>query len=228
VSGLTTSLTVLLIIAAIISFVGLALTASAIGDVQSIRDGDGLLSTAEDANGKVSGGTVLWGLLAIPILVLLIIWTHRAHSNLKAFGVADTTLPSGMAIGSWFIPLFWFLGPYWCIADANRGAAEGASTDPEWRRNNGSTALLLWWIAFCVAYLLFVAGSIAASANSDFSSSTTEAFEIVSDPDRYITGWTIVVAGYAVAGMSAILGALGIRAAGARQEDRIRDVAGRH
>ncbi len=217
----------LLVIAAIISFIGVALTTSAISDVREVRDGDGFLRTAEDASDKMGGATALWGLLAIAILVLLIIWTHRAHKNLRAFGVEGTILPSGMAIGSWFIPLFWFLGPFWCISDANKGAAQGAASDPEWRRTNGSVMLLLWWITFCVAYGLYVVGSGAATASSDFGNTTSEAFQILRDPDRYITGWTIVLVAYALAAVSAMLGALAIRSVGARQGERIREVATR-
>lgn len=232
ISGLTTALTVLFVIAAVVSVIGAGLAVSAVNDANNIVDGNrssfGNLFLAEDGNGKMTGAATLWGLLALPILVILVIWTFRAHRNLKAFGADKPMLPTGMAIGSWFIPLFWYLGPYWCISDAYKGAAPDSGSNTEWRRSPSSGILLAWWVTFCLANVVFIAGSATGSSDGQGSfndSSTNYLQDIVDDPERFAAGWTVTAVGYVIAVAAAILGAVAVRKVGARQEERIRSMA---
>jgi hypothetical protein len=223
INGLTTALTVLFILAAIASMIGAGLAASAVSDVNGIADGDrsafGSLFVAEDANGKIGGASILFGVLALPILVLLVIWTFRAHRNLRAFGAEKPMLPTGMAIGSWFIPLFWYLGPFWCINDAYKGAAPDSGHNPQWRREPSAGIVLAWWLTFCISNVVYVIGSGVASSSIDGLR------DIVDDPDRYASGWTIVGVSYVLGVAAAVLGVMAVRKVGARQEERLQAMA---
>jgi hypothetical protein len=204
------------------------LSLAAVGDATDIRDGSlsffEQYERAENGSGKVDGASFLWLLTALPIFVLLVIWTHRAHRNLAAFGADRPRLPSGMAIGSWFIPLFFYLGPYWCIADAYKGAAPEASHDPEWRRGRSSGVVLAWWLTFCLTNVAFWIASAVASTEGQISfgsDSVIDYSDIVDDPDRFVVGWTLTAVAYVLSIGAAVLGALAVRAVGARQTERI-------
>ena len=230
-AGLTTTLTVLFIIAAVISTVGVGLGFSAVNDAAEIRDQDrshfAELLIANNAQGKIFAGILIWSLVALAVLVLLIIWTHRAHRNLQAFGAANPKLPTGMAVGSWFIPLFWFLGPYWCIADAYKGAVPNPGSG--WRKGPRSGVTLTWWLLFCAANAAFGVGTAVASDQSSgdysFGSNNSGLDDIVANADRYAIGWTIISVGFVLSAAAAILGALAVRAVGTRQEERIHTLA---
>ena len=86
---------------------------------------------------------------------------------------------------------------------------------------------LLWWIAFCLGNLLFWVGSAAATsdANANYSfgddTSAESILDIAENPDRYATGWTIVGVGFLAATAAGALGAMAVKAIGARQQERI-------
>ena len=233
--GLSVALVVLFALGGLVSLVGALLTFSAVNDVVGIRDDDRgafvELVAADDANVKFAGSVGLWGLVAIPILVLLVIWTHRAHRNLAAFGAEQPMLPSGMAIGSWFIPLFWYLGPYWCMADAHRGAAPESIGNSQWRQLPGSKALLAWWLSFSAATVLFIVGFGVASSggSSDVSFDDTSidtAIAITEEPDTYITGWSLVGAAHGLSLAAAMLAIAAVRTISDRHGERIRAAGG--
>lgn len=212
--GLTTALRTLFIIAVVVSAGAAVLVLSASSDAGRLADGDKLsyatrfdLADSIANNSAIASGVVV--LLSLPIFVLLVIWTYRAHRNLEAFGATNPRLPSGMAIGSWFIPLFFFLGPYWCISDAYRGAAPTSGRLGDLRSQAGSKVVLAWWFTFCIGHTL----SWLNGSNGDLA--------IVLDaPEVVATTSAISGVGYSILTVSAALGAVAVGTVGRRQDER--------
>lgn len=81
--------------------------------------GSGFASSTELA---VSiGGTCAFLLLAIPALVLWLVWLHRAHQDIRSISAGSYTISPGKAVGFSFIPLF---DAFWVVYMPCRLSAE--------------------------------------------------------------------------------------------------------
>lgn len=212
--GLSTALNVLLSLSAIACAGAAALALSASSDARQLDAAgkESAFDRLEAGSGvadKLAVGWALFFVLALPIFVLLIIWTHRAHRNIQAFGATNPRLPSGMAIGSWFIPLFWYLGPYWCISDSYRGAAPDTSPPADLRSQPSSKLVLAWWLAFVIGYTVALA-----------SGGVPELSDVLADSTGAAMRSNLAGIGFAVLSCSAGLGAMAVRTVGRRQDER--------
>lgn len=136
-------------------------------------------ASPQDVLGLFDGtfwGLMVTGILSLGIFVTLAIvfgiWLARAHGNAEA--LTGSKLPKGMAwtVGAWYIPIvggFLAVGP---IRDL-------------WRRGPGGPVgkPIAWAVLFSVAYLVNIAGSIAA-----FIISFGAALETVGSGDRFTAG----------------------------------------
>ena len=90
--------------------------------------------------------------LYVSVIVLFIVWFHRAYSNLPALGVADPRWGKGWAIGGWFVPILNLWRPkqiandIWRASDPNAPPEQGSA----WRQRDVPAVFQWWWAAFLV------------------------------------------------------------------------------
>lgn len=86
------------------------------------------------------------------VIVLFVVWFHRAYSNLPALGVEHLRWGSGWAIGAWFVPILNLWRPkqiandIWRASDPHAPPQQGAA----WREKDVPGVFQWWWAAFLV------------------------------------------------------------------------------
>lgn len=219
-TGLSTALTVLFSIVALLSVLGAVLLSGAARKVANIANSDAStfrqIVMADDAAGMAAVGSILFALLALPIFVLLVIFAQRARRNLDLYGVRGARLSAGMAVGSWFIPLFWYLGPYWSLSDSYRGTAPGAAQDPNWRKGPRNTLLLAWWVLWSIANAIFWVAYVMSGSTS--GSGSNSSFDIIDNTDRTVMAFNLQAVAFVLCVPSAVLATLGLRQLAQRQD----------
>lgn len=229
--GLGIASAILLGIGALISLACAAIAAAGARNLREAREpGASAYGLAEDGFVAIIGAGVIWSIAAIPITTLLIIFTHRANRNLKAFGLHHQSIPTGLVTGSWFIPVFWLVGPYLGLRDAIKGTAADATTNPGWKSGVGSFSLVAWWALFAIAQIGWFATMIAAIAIDPFLGESRNngsiPFSILANLDGYETVWTLTSISYVVCAISAIFGVVAIIGVNSRQNNRVRELSG--
>jgi hypothetical protein len=177
-------------------------------DFQSGDFGD-VLQRANDADDFVSGAAAFYGLTQLGIVVLFIIWQFRAAKNNEALDRVGARFGPGWSIGAWFIPLANLVIPVLIMQDLWRGAApETPRGDPRWRSARGSWLIGLWWIAWLVSLLRFVA------SNSGLHDSASL--------DDIEASNTVALVGVVATAIAAVLAAVVVWTLSRRQLDTLR------
>jgi hypothetical protein len=120
---------------------------------------------------------LLDGVVTLALFVLFIILAYGMVSNARAWRLTTRVSP-GMAIGSWFIPVYCLKGPYDAIAGTNEVLQHKAHGRAP--QDTGKSGLLRWWwwLLFCasqvigswLAALIAIGGGASAFANAELSS----------------------------------------------------------
>ncbi len=85
-------------------------------------------------------------------VVAFLLWFYRAHQNLTLGGLHGLRYTHGMAVGSFFIPIFNLVLPYRAMIEVYRGSLV-LSDDMEiksWQLLPISPLITWWWILFWV------------------------------------------------------------------------------
>jgi hypothetical protein len=134
-------------------------------------------------------------LLSVPIFVLLIIWSYRAHAASESLQPGDRKWGRGWTIGAWFIPLASYillpliLGEIKKIASATR---IGGKADSDWPREPASAPLILWFVFYAFGGVIFWFG--------------VTALDNAWDAGEYRSGLVMTLIGLALIGAASILG----------------------
>ncbi|MFI6580914.1 DUF4328 domain-containing protein [Embleya sp. NPDC050493] len=157
--GLATALYVLLGVTAVLSLLAAIALFHRANLVDQTLHG-GWLSADPDAANRSIG--VWWGLASLAIvavMVVFVIWFHRARCNVEVFPPSAQHLSRGWAIGGWFCPVvnLWFppliAHDIWKASDP-RAPLRGGLTP-------GRHPLLWsWWAAYVAANIVIVFGVI--------------------------------------------------------------------
>ena len=214
-SGLTNAITVFLglaIAGAVFSIIAFANRISVADDILNGRGDFDLFQRADDADDLVKAAGAIYGLVALVLFVLVVIWTFRAMKNNEALGRAFPRFKPGWGIAGWLIPLANFVIPVLILQDLWRGSdAQTTRGDTTWRSNRGSPLIGWYWAAFLVSNLVRLGGS---STNDDELS--RQYFDDIKSQDwRFLAGSVVAIA-------AAGLGILVFRRIAQRQEDCLR------
>lgn len=154
----------------------------------------------------------------LPILVLLVVWTFKAHRASRQLWPHDRRWRPGWAVGGYFVPVLCFIIPPKVLAEIYR-IANAERTDgrvnSSWGEVRTPRLLVGWWIAFAYAT---VAGGTSATV--------IETSYIVPRSDRVSTvqsayGWAI--SANIVAAASAVMAVVFIFWLGRRLHDLTSD-----
>jgi Domain of unknown function (DUF4328) len=108
------------------------------------------------------------GALYVAVIVLFIVWFHRAYSNLPALGATHLRWGTGWAIGAWFVPILNLWRPkqiandIWRASDPQTPPQQGAS----WRERDVPAVFQWWWAAYLVTQWIGN-GALRASLRAD-------------------------------------------------------------
>ena len=69
------------------------------------------------------------------------IWIVRAHKNLRAFGITDTTYTPGWALGWFFVPFLNLVRPFQAMKELWQASHAGA----EWSKSSSTKLVNSWW-----------------------------------------------------------------------------------
>jgi hypothetical protein len=145
-------------------------------------------ASASTLDDRVLFATLVYGLLALSLLVLFIIWTYQAATIVRWRRPDALRRAPGWAIGGWFVPLANFVLPKQMVDDIWDGAVPPGKPrqTPGWAH--------AWWAAF-------VSGSLLRTVGSGF----TQADGV--SPDTIASGDLIIGVAYAILAVAALLGA---------------------
>lgn len=201
--GITTALTWLLGIAAVVGAFGVYAFINRTGVENDVLDGNfenafDINQRIDDANGLIGAAVGLYVLLTLAIAVLVIIWTHRAMKNAAALGRPARFTP-GWAIAGWLIPLVNLVIPWLIMLDLWRGSRPPSE-------KQGSGLVIGWWITYILSGARF--GTFGGDANLNNPQETKD----------IKTSDTVAAAGMALAVVSAFFAIQVLRKISAGQD----------
>jgi Domain of unknown function (DUF4328) len=212
--GLTRALTALLVVAGGVSLLAVGALVNrlvVLGDIDGFTgDGAGdLLDRAQRADDLVRAAAITYGLVAIAIAILFIIWTWRAAKNNEALGRDLPRLSASWAIAGWLIPLANFVIPVLVIQDLWRGSNVSIPRgDMRWRIADRSALVGWWWASWILSFLRVGTGADASDPATKI------------DALRASDALGIVGMGFGLA--AAALAILAVRSLASRQEETLR------
>jgi len=163
------------------------------------------LTSAEDLSAGVVG---LFGLAALTVVVLIIVWLYQSYKAVDAHGVAGTSWSAGWAVGGWFIPFANFVIPKLVVNEVDRiSAAAVEGPLDSWRQQRTLGVANGWWVTFVIGSVLFVTGGGVSEAQLDAA---------VPDLDLYETGLWLQAAGLFAYGLAGFLGSTVVKSIGDR------------
>ncbi|MFE6776322.1 DUF4328 domain-containing protein [Streptomyces sp. NPDC057702] len=118
----------------------------------------------EDAESVTEGLDVLGFLATIPMVVLWVIWFRRTYVNARVLAPGRQRYNSGLAAGSWFIPVVQFWFPKQMANDVWASSAPPRPPGYPPPPGTGRGVLNTWWVLFLV---LLVASLVSLSVFGD-------------------------------------------------------------
>jgi hypothetical protein len=207
---LSTSLTVVLAVEAVLSVAALAQ-----GTPRSLDGGAAALDAALHGHEKLAQTRIehasdgssfqistLVGYVALATLVLLIIWQWRSQHNARALGRDGARISPGWGIAGWLVPFVNLVIPYLAFQDLWRSSDERSEAGTSWRALAGSPMVSAWWVAQ-------LAGTFAPAA--------TVVLVLATAKTAADTDW-LTHAGSAVLAIACVLAIVVVRDITARQE----------
>jgi uncharacterized protein DUF4328 len=162
---------------------------------------------AGDLRLKYSVG--FFGLLIFAVTAgLFLVWFHRAHRNVAAFGTRGLRFSAAWAVGWWFIPVAGLWKPYRAAVEMWEGSSRDATLSAVAESNDvvGDSVLIrCWWAAWVVCLLLFNVAAFAVTDNS-------------------VIYWQSALSAQATV-IAALLAIFFVTSVGARQDERWRQLA---
>ena len=167
--GLATALTVLLIVTSLTGiFVAIAFfhRAALVDDTNRLVFN---LQEVSDADDTVSGAVALFMLGLLATGVVWIIWQFRYAKNAEVLR-GSYGLPSGWAIGGWFVPFGNFALPQLQLLQAARASDPDLAYGQPAAAGRPPSTLVPWWVVFDLAWLFFFFGRGTRPGDNELTS----------------------------------------------------------
>jgi len=138
--------------------------------------------------------------LTIPIAIMLIIWTYKAHKASDALQPGPRKWGRGWSIGAWFIPFANYILLPLVLAEIHKISSterSGGKATGDWPRRSTPAGLILWFVFYALGGWLLLIGA--------------ELIDIRSGYDEYRTGLFFTLVGLGLTGVATALAAAFIR-----------------
>jgi len=105
---------------------------------------------ANDDRQALIGITYL--IINLVVIIMFLIWFHRAHRNLRALGANDLKYSPGWAVGGFFIPIWNLFRPYQVAQEIWKASEPDclSSSGSDWKHTKGSALIGWWWALFLI------------------------------------------------------------------------------
>jgi hypothetical protein len=143
----------------LLSLVGLSLLGILAAEANELR----YLREAQERGSFLPGGlpsdqglalaSSVYALVAIPTIVLWLVWQYRSHRNLSALGSTGLRFTPGWVVGWWLIPVANLAMPYLTMRELWK-ASDPMSGAIDWRTQATTPLLWLWWAGWVGAVAL--------------------------------------------------------------------------
>jgi hypothetical protein len=206
--GLATALTVLFPLAALVALVAAiaAFHRASVYDDFATRIFSG--NDVTSADDQVRAAVTTFTIAIIAIMPVFIVWQFRHAKNAELLA-GSLPLGPGWAIGGWFIPLGNYVLPQLQLYRASAASDPDASTGQ--RRAPG--ILIVWWVLFGVAGIVYGVGQALHPSNNDVT------FSNFNDKlDQYVRADRLTAVGLLLMIAAAAAALLMVRNVTARQE----------
>jgi hypothetical protein len=161
----------------------------------SIAFGEVLKHPARENLGLILGlGVLGLAVSAVSIFtwVIFLVWTHRAASNVRAFGQQGLEYTPGWCVGWWFIPIASLWKPFDALREIFKASdpdTVGPGASKPWQASSVPAAFKLWWVIYILNGFLALA---IALGNLDLSGKRAVA---TVSPANFVTHAILGVAG---------------------------------
>ena len=145
----------------------------------------------------------LYILAAIPVFILLIIFSFRSYKSTQSLWIGQRKWSRGWTVGGWFIPLANFIIVPKVLIETDRIASaprNSGRVEDGWQHSTANPMLIWWWVLYGVGTLMNYGITYANSDTASF--------------DDYKTGMYIGMVGYLMIAASCVLAALSVRRMG--------------
>jgi hypothetical protein len=145
----------------------------------------------------------IYSLVAIPVFILLIIFSFRAYKSTQSLWRGQRKWSRGWTIGGWFIPLANFIIVPKVLIETDRIASaprSGGQVADGWQRATANPMLIWWWALYGVGTVMNYGITYANSETATF--------------DDYQTGMYVGMVGGLMVAASCVLAALTVRRMG--------------
>jgi len=154
IDGLAVALKWLLIVEIALSAVSGIASVHRHGLLDRVQRGDPpLVHEMQAADDSVAATAGLWGLVALGILVVLIVFLWRAAKNTELWQREKAKYGPGWTIGAWFIPIANLVLPAMVVQGIWK---RSPSIDPYGYRHEESSARVGWWWITWIVSSIFV------------------------------------------------------------------------
>ncbi|HEX4822317.1 MAG TPA: DUF4328 domain-containing protein [Acidimicrobiales bacterium] len=167
--GLSTALVILLAITSLTGiFVAIAFfhRASLVDDTNRVFFN---LKEVSDADDQVSAAVAIFMLGLLATGVVWIIWQFRYSKNAELLR-GNFGLPSGWAIGGWFVPIGNFALPQLQLLQAARASDPDLPQGQPVAAGRPPSTLVPWWVLYDLAWLFFFVGRGTRPDNNELVS----------------------------------------------------------
>ena len=145
----------------------------------------------------------LYSLVAIPVFILLIIFSFKAYKSTQSLWMGPRKWSRGWTVGGWFIPLANFIIVPKVLIETDRIASaprNGGQVSDGWQGLKANSMLIWWWAVYGVGTVMNYGVTYANGEDASF--------------DDYKTGMYIGMLGGLMVAASCVLAALTVRRMG--------------
>jgi len=108
------------------------------------------IDAAEQNDKRVSLAGKIYLIAYIITAISFLMWVYRANNNCHGFGTKDMRFTPSWSIWWYFIPFFNLFRPYQVMKEIYKVSSNPA----EWKKQEGSNLLWIWWTAFIIAAIV--------------------------------------------------------------------------
>lgn len=144
--------TILLAVIILLSVIAVVSDYAEIRLLSRAQVGETITIAEVEANDNRQGIIGVFQLVAyLTTVILFLMWIHRAHKNLSAFGARHLKYSPGWAVGWFFVPFLNLVRPFQVVKEIWGASDSNLEEDNFWRTTAASPLIGWWWALFLIS-----------------------------------------------------------------------------